>query len=334
MTPPTPPSIDILALGNAIVDVLSHVDDSVIDGLPVNKGGMTLIGAVEAQDLYGVLGPGVECSGGSAANTVVGASMLGVRTAFVGRVKDDQLGQVFTHDIRAAGVRFDTPPATDGPDTAACLVMVTPDAHRTMCTHLGASVELGPDDVDEALVRSSAVLYLEGYLWDPAGAREAMRKAIRIAKDEGRAVALSLSDPFCVDRHRADFLDLVDNDVDILFANEHELTSLYETDDLDKAFNEVMPLVKVAACTRGEHGAVVVGDGETHVIPAEPAVQVVDTTGAGDLFAAGFLAGWTRSRNLHDCGRMGAVAAAEVISHLGARPEADLKALVAQRVPA
>jgi sugar/nucleoside kinase (ribokinase family) len=326
--------VDVLALGNAIVDVLSHVDDAVIDGLPVNKGGMTLIGAVEAQDLYGTLGPGVECSGGSAANTVVGAAMLGVRTAFVGRVRDDQLGQVFTHDIRAAGVRFDTAPATDGPETAVCMVMVTPDAHRTMCTHLGASIELGPDDVDEALVRDSAVLYLEGYLWDPPGAREAMRRAIHIAKDEGRAVALSLSDPFAVDRHRADFLDLVDNDVDILFANEHELTSLYGTDDLDRAFNEVMPLVKVAACTRGEHGAVIVGDGETHVIPAEPAGQVVDTTGAGDLFAAGFLAGWTQGRNLHDCGRMGAVAAAEVISHLGARPEADLRALVTAKVPA
>ena len=334
MTPPAPPSVDVLALGNAIVDVLSHVDDAVIDGLPVNKGGMTLMGAVEAQDLYGTLGPGVECSGGSAANTVVGAAMLGVRTAFVGRVRDDQLGHVFTHDIRAAGVQFDTAPATDGPETAVCMVMVTPDAHRTMCTHLGASIELGPDDVDEALVRNSAVLYLEGYLWDPPGAREAMRRAIRIAKDEGRAVALSLSDPFAVDRHRADFLDLVDNDVDILFANEHELTSLYGIDDLDTAFNEVMPLVKVAACTRGEHGAVIVGDGETHVIPAEPAVQVVDTTGAGDLFAAGFLAGWTQGRNLHDCGRMGAVAAAEVISHLGARPEADLRALVTAKVPA
>ena len=333
MTPPAPPSVDVLALGNAIVDVLSHVDDAVIDGLPVNKGGMTLMGAVEAQDLYGTLGPGVECSGGSAANTVVGAAMLGVRTAFVGRVRDDQLGHVFTHDIRAAGVQFDTVPATDGPETAVCMVMVTPDAHRTMCTHLGASIELGPDDVDEALVRDSAVLYLEGYLWDPPGAREAMRRAIRIAKDEGRAVALSLSDPFAVDRHRADFLDLVDNDVDILFANEHELTSLYGIDDLDAAFNEVMPLVKVAACTRGEHGAVIVGDGETHVIPAEPAAQVVDTTGAGDLFAAGFLAGWTQGRNLHDCGRMGAVAAAEVISHLGARPEADLRALVTAKVP-
>ncbi len=334
MTPPGPPSIDILALGNAIVDVLSHVDDAVVDGLPVNKGGMTLIGAVEAQDLYGVLGPGIECSGGSAANTVVGASMLGARTAFIGRVRDDQLGTVFTHDIRAAGVRFDTPPAADGPDTAVCMVMVTPDAHRTMCTHLGASIELGPDDVDEALVRESAVLYLEGYLWDPSGAREAMRRAIAVARDEGRAVALSLSDPFCVDRHRADFLDLVDNDVDLLFANEHELTSLYGTDDLDRAFNEVMPLVKVAAVTRGEHGAVIVGDGETHLVPAEPVAQVVDTTGAGDLFAAGFLAGWTQGRNLHDCGRMGAVAAAEVISHIGARPEADLRALMAERVPA
>ncbi len=331
MTPPAPPSIDILALGNAIVDVLSHVDDAQIDRLPVNKGTMTLIDSKAAAEMYAALGPGVECSGGSAANTVVGAAMLGVRTAFIGRVKNDQLGDIFTHDIRSAGVQFDTPAATDGADTAICLVMVTPDAHRTMCTHLGASVELGPDDVDEALVRDSAVLYLEGYLWDPPGAREAMRKAIAIAKDAGRAVALSLSDPFCVDRHRTDFLDLVDNDVDILFANELELTSLYGTDNLDKAFNEVMPLVKVAAVTRGEHGAVVVGDGEVHVVVADPATQVVDTTGAGDLFAAGFLAGWTRGRNLHDCGRMGAVAAAEVISHLGARPAVDMTALMASR---
>ncbi len=333
MTPPAPPSVDILALGNAIVDVLSHVGEDVIGALSVNKGAMTLIDSVQAREIYAALGPGVECSGGSAANTVVGAAMLGARTAFVGRVKDDALGRVFTHDIRSAGVRFDTPAATGGPGTASCLVMVTPDAHRTMCTHLGASVELGPDDVDEALVRDAAVLYLEGYLWDPAGAREAMRTAIRIARDAGRAVALTLSDPFCVDRHRRDFLDLVDNDVDILFANEHELTSLYGTDDLDRAFNEVIPLVKVAACTRGEHGAVIVGDGETHLIPAEPVVRVVDTTGAGDLFAAGFLTGWTQGRNLHACGRMGAVAAAEVISHLGARPEVDLRALMADRVP-
>ncbi len=333
MTPPAPPSIDILALGNAIVDVLSHVDESVIDGLPVNKGGMTLVGAEEAESLYGTLGPGVECSGGSAANTVVGAAMLGARTAFIGRVRDDHLGRVFTHDIRAAGVRFDTPPATGGPKTAVCLVMVTPDAHRTMCTYLGASIEMGPDDVDEALVRDSAVLYLEGYLWDPPGAKEAMRKAVRIARGEGRAVALSLSDPFCVDRHRDDFLDLVDADVDILFANEGEITSLYGTDDLDDAIHALTPLVKVAAITRSEHGALVIGDGDVHIIPAEPVTRVVDTTGAGDLFAAGFLTGWTQGRTLHDCGRMGAVAAAEVIGHLGARPEADLRALVTERVP-
>lgn len=334
MTPPAPPSIDILALGNAIVDVLSHVDDAALVGLGVDKGAMTLIDSTQAARLYSALGPGVECSGGSAANTVVGAAMLGARTAFVGRVKDDQLGEIFTHDIRAAGVRFDTPAANSGADTAMCLVMVTPDAHRTMCTHLGASVELGPDHVDDALVRDSAVLYLEGYLWDPPGAREAMRHAIAVARDADRAVALSLSDPFCVDRHRVDFLDLVDQSVDILFANESEITSLYETDDLDDALHSVMPLVKVAAITRSEHGAVIVGDGEIHVVPAEPVAQVVDTTGAGDLFAAGFLAGWTRGRTLHDCGRMGAVAAAEVISHLGARPEADIAALVAERVPA
>jgi fructokinase len=219
MTPPAPPSLDILALGNAIVDVLSHVDDALIESLPVDKGTMALVGAIEARDLYDRLGPGLECSGGSAANTVVGAAMLGARAAFVGRVRDDQLGEVFTHDIRAAGVRFDTPPATDGPDTAACLVMVTPDAQRTMCTHLGASIELGPDDVVDAMVRDAAVLYMEGYLWDPPGAREAMRKAVGIARDAGRAVALSLSDPFAVERHRADFLELVDGQVDILFAN-------------------------------------------------------------------------------------------------------------------
>ena len=332
MTPPGPPSTDILALGNAIVDVLVHVDDSAFDGLPVNKDAMALITAAQAAEIYAALGPGVECSGGSAANTVVGAAMLGARTAFVGRVKADALGDIFTHDIRAAGVRFDTAPARGGASTAMCLVMVTPDAHRTMCTYLGAAVELGPDDIDEAVVRESAVLYLEGYLWDPPGARAAMRTAISMANDAGRAVALSLSDPFCVDRHRADFLELVDNDVDILFANESEITSLYETDDLDSAMHSVTPLVKVVAITRSEHGAVIAGDGDMHIIPAEAAVQVVDTTGAGDLFAAGFLAGWTQGRNLHDCGRMGAVAAAEVISHLGARPEADLRALVAARL--
>ena len=333
MTPPSPPSLDILALGNAIVDVLSHVDDAFLESLAVDKGTMALVGAIEARDLYARLGPGLECSGGSAANTVVGAAMLGARAAFVGRVRDDQLGEVFTHDIRAAGVHFDTLPATDGPDTAACLVMVTPDAQRTMCTHLGASIELGPDDVVDTMVRDAAVLYLEGYLWDPPGAREAMRKAIGIARDAGRAVALSLSDPFAVERHRADFLELVDGQVDILFANEAEITSLFQTDDLDDAVHSVTPLVKVVAITRSEHGATILGDGEVHLVPAEPAAQVVDTTGAGDLFAAGFLAGWTQGRSLHDCGRMGAVAAAEVISHLGARPEADLAALVRDRVP-
>ena len=326
------PSIDIIALGNAIVDVLSHVDESVVEELPVNKGAMTLIGAVEAQQIYSSLGPGVECSGGSAANTVVGAAMLGARTAFVGRVRNDQLGEIFSHDIRAAGVRFDTPPATSGPDTAVCIVMVTPDAHRTMCTHLGAAIELGPEDVDEAVVRDAAVLYLEGYLWDPPGAREAMRKAIAIARDSGRAVALSLSDPFCVDRHRRDFLALVENDVDIVFANEDEVLSLYGADDLDAALSALRPQVRVLACTRGEHGSVILGDGETHVIPAEHVDRIVDTTGAGDLFAAGFLAGWTQGRDLHDCGLMGAVAAAEVIAHLGARPEADIDGMMARRM--
>jgi sugar/nucleoside kinase (ribokinase family) len=299
-----------------------------VERLGLARGTMTLVDAARAEELYGALGPSVECSGGSAANTIAGLAALGVRTAFVGRVRDDQLGRVFAHDIRAVGVRFETPAAVEGPPTALCLVMVTPDGHRTMCTYLGASVELGPQDVDRELVASAAVTYVEAYLWDPPQARAAVRAAMATARAAGRTVALSLSDPFCVERHRAELRALVEAEVDVLFANEYELVSLFEVGDVDDALQAVRGRVGVAAITRSEHGSVVASADEVHVVPAAPVARVVDTTGAGDLYAAGFLAGYVRGATLAECARMGGLCAAEVISHLGARPRADLRALV------
>lgn len=326
------PGIDILGIGNAIVDVLAHVDEAHLAGLGLDKGTMTLIEGHRVRELYRAMGPGVECSGGSAANTLAGAALLGARTAYIGKVRDDQLGHIFAHDIRAAGVTFDTPPAADGAPTACCLVLVTPDAHRTMATYLGACVELGPEAVDPALVARAQVTYVEGYLWDPPAAREAVRRAVRAAKDAGRRVALTLSDPFLVDRHRDELRELVRRDVDLLFANEVEVVSLFQAADFDDALQHVHGAVEVAALTRSEKGSVVVNGGEVHVIDAEPVPHVVDTTGAGDLFAAGFLAAWTRGADLGTCARVGGICAAEVISHLGARPEEDLRALVAARL--
>ncbi|MCU0307009.1 MAG: adenosine kinase [Thermoleophilia bacterium] len=326
------PAIDILGIGNAIVDVLAHTDDGALADLGLHKGTMSLIDGDRVPAIYASMAPGVECSGGSAANTVAGAALLGARTAFIGKVKDDTLGHIFRHDIRSAGVAFDTPPAADGSATACCLVMVTPDAHRTMATHLGACVELGPEAVDPDLVRAAAVTYVEGYLWDPPRARDAVRLAVRTAREAGRRVALSLSDPFCVDRHRDELRELVERDVDLLFANEEEIVSLFCARDFDDALQHVHGAVEVAALTRSEKGSVVVNGGEVHVIDAEPVARVVDTTGAGDLYAAGFLAAWVRGADLGTCARAGGVCAAEVITHLGARPEGDLRALVAARV--
>lgn len=319
---------DVIGIGNAIVDVLSHADDAFLETHALNKGAMTLIDSEQAEKLYGAMGAGVEASGGSAANTLAAVAALGQRAKFIGKVRDDQLGRIFAHDIRATGVDFDTAFGTGGSPTARCLILVTPDAQRTMNTFLGACVELGPEDVDEAAVAAASVLYLEGYLWDPPRAKEAFLKATAASRSAGRKVSLSLSDGFCVDRHRAEFLDLVENHVDILFANEDEICSLYQVDEFDAALQAVRDKCEIAALTRSAKGSVVVSGDEVHVIDAEPVAKVVDTTGAGDLYAAGFLAGYTQGRKLHDCGRMGSIAAAEIVSHMGARPEADLKALV------
>jgi sugar/nucleoside kinase (ribokinase family) len=321
-------ALDVAAIGNAIVDVLAHTEEALLDRIGVVKGVMTLIDAARAEEIYGALPPAVECSGGSAANTVAGIASLGGKAAFIGKVKNDQLGGVFRHDLTSLGVHFSTAPANDGPSTARCMVMVTPDAQRTMQTYLGAAVELSPDDVDPALVGAATITYLEGYLWDPPAAKQAMLKAAELAHQAGRKTALSLSDPFCVERHRGEFLGLVDGHVDILFANEAEITALYRC-DLESALKQVRGMVDIAAVTRGPHGSIVVSGDRITVVDAEKVEQLVDTTGAGDLYAAGFLHGLTRHRDLAECARLGGICAAEVISHMGPRPETNLARLVA-----
>ncbi len=321
---------DVLGIGNAIVDVIAHADDGFLRDAGLAKGAMTLIDAAAAESLYARMGQAVEASGGSAANTIAGLAALGGRGAFIGKVRNDQLGGIFAHDIRALGVAFDTPPATTGAATARCLIFVTPDAQRTMQTFLGVSGTLAPADIDETLVRDAAVTYLEGYLWDPPEAKHAFEKAAKIAHQAGNMVALSLSDAFCVDRHRADFLRLVEGHVDILFANESEILSLYQVDDFDTALQKARGHCQIAALTRSEKGSVVIAGDELHVIDAVRTGKVVDTTGAGDLYAAGFLHGLTQGRSLHDCGRIGSICAGEIIGHYGARPEAPLDALVAR----
>lgn len=325
----TTPALDVVGIGNAIVDVIAHADDAFLARQGLAKGTMTLVDERRAESLYGEMGPGIESSGGSAGNTMAGLASLGGRGAYVGKVRDDQLGTVFRHDITAMGVRFSTPAATSGPSTARCLVLVTPDAQRTMNTYLGACVGLGPEDIDEAEIAAAHVTYLEGYLFDPPHAKEAFRKAARAAHAAGRKVALTLSDPFCVERHRAEFRELVQHHVDLLFANEAEILSLFETDSFAEAARQVRGMCEVAALTRSEKGSVVVAAHETHEIPAMKPEKLVDTTGAGDLYASGFLYGFTRGRDLAVCGRLGSLCAAEVISHFGARPEAPLARLAA-----
>jgi adenosine kinase len=321
---------DVLGIGNAIVDVIARTDDDFLTRQKMRKGTMQLIDEGEATRIYDAMGPAVEVSGGSAANTIVGVASLGARAAFVGKVKDDELGRVFAHDIRAAGVAFSTPPASAGPSTARCYVLVTPDGERTMNTYLGAAQDLHPNDIDADAVAAAQVTYLEGYLWDPPHAKEAFLKAAKIAHGAERDVALTLSDAFCVDRYRAEFLDLIrTGTVDLVFANERELHSLYETADFDTALNALRNDVRLAVVTRSEKGCLVVTREETDAVPASPIERVVDATGAGDLFAAGFLAARCRGRPLQACLEAGAIAAAEVISHFGARPEANLKELVA-----
>lgn len=323
-------SLDVVAIGNAIVDVIAQADDSFIAAEGIDKGSMRLIDTETASGLYDRMAPGIEASGGSAANTVAGLAALGARAGFIGQVADDQLGEVFAHDIRAQGVRFDTAALNGGEPTARCLILVTPDGQRTMNTFLGASQHLPAKALDADLIRSAAILYLEGYLWDPAEPRAAMRAAIDLARGAGRKVAFTLSDSFCIDRHRDDFRSLIDGGlIDILFANEAEILSLNETEDFEAAVAASAAKVATLVVTRGERGAIAIQDGQRHSVPAVPIERLVDTTGAGDLFAAGFLAGQTQGRSATESLTMGAVAAAEVIQHFGARPEADLKVLTA-----
>lgn len=321
---------DVVGIGNAIVDVLAKTDDTFLAQNRLTKGAMTIIDAQTAEELYDKMGPGIEVSGGSAANTIASIAALGGRGAFTGKVKNDQLGQVFRHDIKAVGVAFDTPPTETGAPTARCLIFVTEDAERTMQTYLGACIELGPDDVDAKIIESSKITYLEGYLWDPAQAKEAFVKAAKIAEQAGRQVSLSLSDPFCVDRHREEFIDLVDNHVDILFANEDEIKSLYQVDSFDEALQKVRGHCDIAALTRSSKGSVIVSGEDIHILDAEKVDKVVDSTGAGDAYAAGFLYGLTQGFDLGTCGEIGGVLAADIIGHYGARAEFDLKEVVKQ----
>jgi sugar/nucleoside kinase (ribokinase family) len=328
MSAATPARYDVVGLGNAIVDVLARADDDFLVAHRMRKGTMALVDEARAQAIYAAMGPAVEVSGGSAANTMVGVAGFGGRAAFIGRLKADELGRAFSHDIRAAGVSFATPPAPGGPSTGRCYVLVTPDGERTMNTYLGAAQDLHPRDVDEAMIAASTITYLEGYLWDPPHAKEAFLKAAKIAHESDRKVALSLSDAFCVDRWRDEFLQLMrSGTVDLIFANEAELHSLYQTSDFDGAIAALRSDIGAAVVTRSEKGCLVVGPEGVEAVPAFPVERVVDTTGAGDLFAAGFLSGLARGADDRACGRLGALAAAEVIGHLGARPEASLRQL-------
>jgi len=327
------PLFDVVGVGNAIVDVLGQADEAFLGAHGLEKGAMTLVDAGRIETLYGAMGPAVEMSGGSAANTLAGIASLGGRGAYIGKVANDQFGRVFDHDLRKIGVDYRSRPVNGAAaPTARCLVFVTPDAQRTMQTFLGISVELGPDDIDPEAIGGAAVTYLEGYLFDREPAKEAFVKAAEIAHAAGRKVALTLSDPFCVDRHRASFQHLVQGHVDIVFANEAEIKSLYQKETFDDAVDAIRGHCDIAALTRSEQGSVVVAGKDYHRVAAEPVSQVVDTTGAGDLYAAGFLYGLTQGYELPTCARIGSIAAAEVIRHFGARPETSLAALVKQKL--
>lgn len=318
---------DVIGVGNAIVDVIASCDDAFLTEQNIEKGAMTLIDEARAEELYAAMAPGKEVSGGSAANTLAGIASFGGRGAYIGKVSSDELGEIFRHDLNAAGVDYKTAPLVDGPLTARCLINVTPDAQRSMSTFLGASVFFSEEDIDADKIAAARITYLEGYLFDRDEAKEAFVKAAEIAKAANRLTSLTLSDSFCVDRHRAAFRQLVRNHVDILFANEAELVSLYEADSFDAALDTVKAETRIAAITRSEKGAVLIDRGDTLAIPAEPVSQIVDTTGAGDLFAAGMLTGLAKGLDLETAGRLGAIAAAEIISHIGARPNINLKDL-------
>jgi sugar/nucleoside kinase (ribokinase family) len=322
---------DVLGIGNAIFDVLVRTDEKFLADHGMTKGGMALIDEARAASIYRDMGPATEMSGGSAANTIVGIASLGARAAYVGKVKDDQIGKLYTHDIRAAGVAFETRPAAGGPATGCSYILVTPDGERTMNTYLGAAQDLTPADIDAAQIQASRIVYLEGYLWDPRSAKEAFVKAATIAHGAGRQVALTLSDSFCVDRYRDEFLELMrKGTVDLIFANESELHSLYQTSDFDGALKQLAADTRLGVVTRSEKGCVVVAKDGVVAVPAFPIKQLVDTTGAGDLFAAGFLFGLVRDAGFHKAGRLGGLAAAEVIQHIGARPLTSLKELAQQ----
>jgi sugar/nucleoside kinase (ribokinase family) len=334
---------DVCAIGNALVDVIADATDEFLREHKIAKGGMTLIDAERAGLLYDMIGPAVEMSGGSAANTAAGLASLGGKPAYMGKVKADQLGAIFRHDLHAQGVAFATAPAPEerrraihpvekdrrgGAPTGRCLILVTPDAQRSMSTYLGAAVEFGPDDVQPDVVKDSQITYLEGYLFDPPEAKRAFHLTAQIARENKRTIALTLSDVFCVERHRQTFLELIKHKVDILFANQNELMALYETKDLDTAITAARSHCRIAVTTRSDKGAVIVSGKETIAVAAEPVTKIVDTTGAGDLFAAGFLYGLTREKPLAECGRLGAAAAAEIIGHYGPRPQKKLKDLI------
>ncbi|MHA4839183.1 adenosine kinase [Sphingopyxis sp. MSC1_008] len=324
---------DVVAIGNAIVDVIARADDALITAEGLTKGSMRLIDAEEAERLYAAMGPAIEMSGGSAANTLAGMAALGQRCSFIGQVADDQLGHVFTHDLRALGVAYETPPLGEGAPTARCLILVTPDGQRTMNTFLGASHLLEQSMIDEAWIADSEILYLEGYLWDPELSRAAMRRAIDVSRAAGRKVAFTLSDAFIIDRHGADFRNLIAEGLfDILFANEVEICALAETEDFEAAVASVAAQVPLLVVTRGSHGALAITGGERTEVGAEPIETVVDTTGAGDLFAAGFLSGQAQGRPIADCLTMGAVCAREIIAQVGPRAQTDLKAKIAERL--
>ncbi len=324
-------TFDIVGIGNAIVDIIARCDDDFLNAHELSKGHMQLIDAGEAEALYSVMGPAVEISGGSAANSCAGVASLGGKAAFIGRVADDQFGRVFSHDIRSIGVAYETATANGGPPTARSLILVTADGERTMNTFLGASVELGKDEIDHAMIAGAKITYLEGYLFDPPKAQVAFHEATRVAAAAGREAALSLSDAFCVERHRAAFRSLIQGDVELLFANEEEIIALYEVNSFGEAVEAVRTECPIAALTRGAQGSVVVTPDGLVDIPVNPVEHIVDTTGAGDLYAAGFLYGHATGRDVETCGKLGSLAAAEIVSHLGARPETELRALATQK---
>ncbi len=319
---------DVAAVGNAIVDVLAKVEDSFLQKHALKKGGMTLIDEHMAEKIYNDMPQSTEKSGGSAANTIAGIVSLGGSAAFIGKVKQDKLGQIFTHDLKSMGVHYTTKPSQNGLSTARCLVAITPDAQRTMATFLGATREISRDDIDEEIIENAKVTYLEGYLWDEQHAKDAMREAVRLATKHGREIALSLSDSFCVTRHKEELLELITRNVDVLFANEAEIKELFGVDNVIDAAKQLSDICKVSAITLGSKGSVVISDGDVYIVQAGKGLKVVDTTGAGDLYASGFLFGYTQGYSLDECGRIATIAASEIIQHIGARPEVRLADLL------